>query len=63
MKNFKGQNTIEYILFVVAVLLVCIYFFTNGPMKRSVNASLYTIVNEIDTVNSKIIFPHKEGGS
>jgi len=57
MRNNKGQNTLEYILFVTAVLLVCIYFFmpqSNGIMPKSVNASLGSIVTEIDSMNSKI---------
>ena len=55
--NSKGQNVIEYILMVTAVLIVCIYFFSIGPMKQSVNASLYSMVNEINTSNQQIQFP------
>ncbi|MDE2027304.1 MAG: hypothetical protein KGJ11_02025 [Candidatus Omnitrophica bacterium] len=54
--NSKGQNIIEYILMVTAVLLVCIYFFTAGPMKQSVNTALNTMVNEIQNINSQINF-------
>ena len=48
MRNKRGQNLVEYVLFVAAVLLVCIYFFTAGPMSQSVNTSLYTIVNQVN---------------
>ena len=57
MRNTKGQNITEYILLVAAVLVVCIYFFTAGPMQQSVNASLYSIVNQVNNINSEIQFP------
>jgi len=61
MGNSKGQNVVEYVLFITAVLLVCIYFFTpmsGGVMSNSVNASLNSIVNEIGNINSQIQFPN-----
>jgi preprotein translocase subunit SecG len=57
MTKNKGQNMTEYILLVVAVLIVCIYFLANqsgGPMGQSINASLNSIVNEIGNINSQI---------
>jgi Flp pilus assembly pilin Flp len=57
MKNAKGQNMVEYVLLVTAILLVCIYFFTarsGGPMPSAINASLNSILNQINTVNSQI---------
>ena len=57
MKNSKGQNLIEYILLVTAVLLVCIYFFTTqsgGPMPQAINSSLNGIVNQINNLNAAI---------
>jgi uncharacterized protein (UPF0333 family) len=60
MKNNKGQNMAEYVLLVTAVLIVCIFFFANqsgGPMGSSINASLNSILNQINTVNSQIQFP------
>ncbi|MDE2215124.1 MAG: hypothetical protein KGJ95_05380 [Candidatus Omnitrophica bacterium] len=54
--NSKGQNVIEYIVMVTAVLLVCVYFFLSGPMKQSVNATLNSMVNELNSVNSQITF-------
>ena len=57
MRNTKGQNIVEYILLVVAILLVCIYFFTNnGPMPNAVNATLNSIVNQLNNINSQIKF-------
>jgi len=57
MKDSKGQNMIEYVLFVVAILLVCIYFFTNnGPMPNAVNATLSSIVNQLNNINGQIQF-------
>lgn len=54
MLNNKGQNLLEYVLFVAAVLLVCIYFFANmgnSPMGQSVNSTLYSMVNLINSTN------------
>jgi len=53
----KGQNLIEYVLLVTAVLLVCIFFATTnsgGPMTQAVNTSLNSIVNQINNINSEI---------
>ncbi len=60
MRDAKGQNMVEYVLLVTAVLLVCIYFFTTksgGPMPNSINATLNSIVNQIDNLNSQIQLP------
>ena len=57
MSNAKGQNMVEYVLLVTAVLLVCIYFFTpmsGGLMPNAINASLNSIVNQINNINSQI---------
>ena len=51
---------IEYVLMVTAVLLVCIYFFANhssSSLSNSVNATLNSIVNQVDNLNSQITFP------
>lgn len=51
---------VEYVLLVTAVLLVCIYFFTTksgGPMPSSINATLNSIVNQIDNLNGQIKLP------
>ncbi len=59
MRNAKGQNMVEYILLVTAVLLVCIYFFTTqsgGPMPKSINATLNSMVNQINNINGQIKF-------
>ena len=58
MRDIKGQNMVEYVLLVTAVLIVCIYFFTsqsgNGPMAQGINAGLNGIINEINTGTSSI---------
>jgi len=57
MRNAKGQNMVEYVLLVTAVLLVCIYFFTtSSPMPNSINAALNSIVNQLNNLNSQIKF-------
>jgi uncharacterized protein (UPF0333 family) len=56
MKNSKGQNLMEYILLVTAVLIVCIYFFTIGPMRQGINTGLNSVVNEINNVNGALQF-------
>lgn len=50
---------VEYVLLVASILIVCIYFYTTGnsPMSQGVNASLNSIVNEINNLNSQIQFP------
>lgn len=57
VKGLKGQNLIEYILLVTMVILVCIFFFTTGPMQQTVNNSIYGIVNMINSVNAQVQFP------
>ncbi len=52
--NAKGQNVIEYILMVTAVVVVCIWFFSRGPMSQSVNTSLNSMIKEINNINSEI---------
>jgi hypothetical protein len=50
---------VEYVLLVTAVLLVCVYFFTaqsGGPMPSSLNASLNSMVNQINNLNGQIQF-------
>ena len=55
MRNNKGQNLVEYILLVTAVVVVSIYFcLPGGIMTRSVNGSLNSILNEINHANSEI---------
>ena len=57
MRDSKGQNMVEYVLLVTAVLFVCIYFCRpGGLMSTSVNASLNSIVNQINNINSQIKF-------
>ena len=55
MKDNRGQNMVEYVLLVTAVMIVCIYFFYSksgqGPMTQAINSSLNIIVNEIDNAN------------
>jgi hypothetical protein len=54
MRDSKGQNVVEYVLLVTAVLLVCIYFFTSGVMNKSLNTTLNSMVNQLDNINSEI---------
>jgi len=55
MKDNKGQNLVEYILLVTAVVVVCIYFCVpGGLMTQSVNGSLNSILNQINNINSQI---------
>ncbi|MBF0571278.1 MAG: hypothetical protein HQL12_05340 [Candidatus Omnitrophica bacterium] len=56
MRDSKGQNLMEYVLLATAVILVSIYFLTNGSMSQSVSSSLGSIVKEIDNVNGEIQF-------
>jgi hypothetical protein len=57
MGNSKGQNLIEYILLVTAVVIVCIFFFARGgPMSAGVNAALNSMVNQVDNLSGQIRF-------
>ena len=55
MRDCKGQNIIEYVLFVAAVILVCIVFLrpqAGGPMHDSINAALGSMVTQINNATS-----------
>lgn len=58
IRNFKAQNIIEYILLVVAVLLVFLVFLNpkSGPMKNSVEKTINGTVNMIDSAANEIKF-------
>lgn len=56
MGNSKGQNVIEYVLLVAAVVIVCVYFISSGPMRQTLNATLNSMVNEVKNLNSQIKF-------
>jgi Flp pilus assembly pilin Flp len=54
MRDSKGQNVIEYILLVTAVLVVCIYYFTaasGGPLQASINAAIGSMANQVNNLN------------
>lgn len=59
MKANKGQNMIEYVLLVGAVLLVCIYFYNSstGPMPSIINATLNSMINQVNNLNGQIQIP------
>ncbi len=56
MKDSRGQNIVEYLLLVTAVLLVGLYFFASAqsPLPAALNATLDSVVNQIDNINSQI---------
>ena len=58
MRDNKGQNMVEYVLLVTAVMIVCIYFFYSktgqGPMAKAINSSLNVIVNVIDNGTAQL---------
>ena len=59
MRGCKGQNIIEYVLLVAAVIAICIVFLkpqAGNPMYDSVNATLNSIVNQLNNINSQIKF-------
>lgn len=59
MKDNKGQNIIEYILLVVAVILVFLVLLNpkSGPVKTSIETTLNSTVNMIDATNQDIQLP------
>jgi preprotein translocase subunit SecG len=59
MRDAKGQNIVEYVMLVAAVIVVCVIFLqprAGGPMHDSVNAVLSGMVNQIDSGTSMIQF-------
>ena len=57
MQDQRGQNIIEYIFLVVAVLSVCLLFLgKKGHMRDRVQKSLDSTVNQIDKINKEITF-------
>ena len=61
MRDKKGQNMAEYVLLVTSVVMVCIYFYYNksgsAVMPTSVNATLSSMVNQVNNINSQMQFP------
>lgn len=59
MRNDKGQNMVEYVLLVTAVLIVCVFFFSSstGPMPSLINATLNSMINQVDNLNGQIQLP------
>ena len=59
MTNNRGQNVIEYILLVAAVLAVFILFFQNGGMfHKTVENSLFDgALKQVKSLNSEIVLP------
>ena len=59
MNDNKGQNMVEYVLLVTAVLLVCIFFYNSasGPMPGIINATLNSMVNQVNNLNGQIQIP------
>ena len=55
---------VEYVLLVTAVIVVCIYFFAakTGPMHKGLNATLNSVVNQINNLNGQIQFSGDDGG-
>ncbi|MBI3602016.1 MAG: hypothetical protein HY209_03890 [Candidatus Omnitrophica bacterium] len=58
MKNNKGQNVVEYILVAVAVVLVCLVLLNpqSGPVKKSVETTLNSTVDSINSIANTIQF-------
>jgi hypothetical protein len=56
MKTQKGQNLVEYILLAVAVILVFLVILKpkDGILSNSVNRTLNTSVNLVDSLSQSI---------
>ena len=60
MRDTKGQNVVEYVLLVVAVVVVCIVFLkpqAGSPMFDGINAGLSSMVTQINSGTSSINLP------
>ena len=61
MRDCKGQNIVEYVLLVAAVVVVCVVFFkpqAGNPMYDGVNASLGGMVTQINSFTNAIQLPN-----
>ncbi len=58
MENNKAQNIVEYILIVVAVVLVGLVFLNpqSGAVKKSVETTLNSTVDAVDNITQSIKF-------
>ncbi|OGX06970.1 MAG: hypothetical protein A2Z88_04160 [Omnitrophica WOR_2 bacterium GWA2_47_8] len=60
MKNYQnrqGQQLIEYMLVVTAVVVIMLIFLGPlGPMKRAINDSLDASVNYLERVSRNVVF-------
>jgi uncharacterized protein YoxC len=58
MKNMRGQNIVEYILLVVAVLLVFLVILNpqSGTIKKSVETTINGTADQISIITSQIKF-------
>lgn len=56
MKNGKGQNIIEYILMMAAVIVVFLIFLNphSGPVKNSLERTLNSTVDKIANITAQI---------
>ncbi len=57
MRGCKGQNIIEYILLVAAVIAICVVFLKpqgGNPMYDSVNATLNSMETQINSFTNAI---------
>ena len=52
----RGQNVVEYILLVTAVVLVFVAVFTNGGFRRAVEKNLNSVVPAIDQASDSLHF-------
>ncbi len=58
--NHKGQNLIEYILLVAAVVFVCIIFLKReGPMEKRMHGTLKTVDQSIQALDGEFAFDGK----
>jgi len=60
MRDIQGQNIVEYVLFVAAIILVCVVFLkpqAGSPMYDSMNTALNSMVTQINNGTSAIQFP------
>jgi len=50
---------VEYVLLVTAVLLVCVFFYSSstGPMPSLINATLNSMINQVNNLNGQIQLP------
>jgi len=65
IKNKRGQNTVEYVLLVTAVLAVIIFMVTksNSPLQTQLGNTLNDTFRDVGTLKDRLVNSHQENNT